>query len=186
MFACMPAALESQGDRNFVEQLYLENYGAMYRKARSILKSHADAEDAVEAAMLRILDHIPTLRKCNAASQRSYLIACARNAAIDRLRRDSRFDRFGDVQERLSVLPDEAPPTDALLIRSEQIQAIAAALKRLEPGMRELLRMKYFDEMSDAEIAQLLGVNRDSLRSRVNRARRKLGALLQEVDCDDQ
>ena len=106
MFACMLAALESEDDRNFVEQLYLENYGAMYRKARSILKSHADAEDAVEAAMLRILDHIPTLRKCNTASQRSYLIACARNAAIDRLRRDSRFDRFGDVQERLSVLPD--------------------------------------------------------------------------------
>ena len=52
--------------------------------------------------------------------------------------------------------------------------------------MRELLRMKYFDEMSDAEIAQLLGVSRDSLRSRVNRARRKLGALLQEVECDDQ
>ena len=90
------------------------------------------------------------------------------------------------MQERLSVLPDEAPPTDALLIRNEQIQAVAAALKLLEPGMRELLRMKYFDEMSDAEIAQLLGVSRDSLRSRVNRARRKLGALLQEVESDDQ
>ena len=43
MFACMLAALESEDDRNFVEQLYLENYGAMYRRARSILKSHADA-----------------------------------------------------------------------------------------------------------------------------------------------
>ena len=71
MFACMLAALESEDDRNFVEQLYHENYGAMYRKARSILRSHADAEDAVEAAMLRIIDHISTLKKCNAASQRS-------------------------------------------------------------------------------------------------------------------
>ena len=186
MFACMLVALESEDDRNFVERLYLENYGAMYRKTRSILKSHADAEDAVEAAMLRILDHIPTLKKCNAASQRSYLIACARNAAIDRLRRDSRLDRYADPQERISTLPDGAPPADTFLIRSEQIQAVAAALKRLEPGMRELLRMKYYDEMSDAEIAQLLGVSRDSLRNRVNRARRKLGALLQEVDCDDQ
>ena len=186
MFSCMLAALESEDDRNFVERLYLENYGAMYRKTRSILKSHADAEDAVEAAMLRILDHIPTLKKCNAASQRSYLIACARNAAIDRLRRDSRLDRYADPQERISTLPDGAPPADTFLIRSEQIQAVAAALKRLEPGMRELLRMKYYDEMSDAEIAQLLGMSRDSLRNRVNRARRKLGALLQEVDCDDQ
>ena len=50
MFACMLAALESEDDRNFVEQLYLENYGAMYRKTRSILKSHADAEDAVRWA----------------------------------------------------------------------------------------------------------------------------------------
>ena len=44
--------------------------------------------------------------------------------------------------------------------------------------------MKYFDEMRDAEIAQLLGISRDSVRSRVNRARRKLGALLQEVEID--
>ena len=131
MFACMLVALESEDDRNFVERLYLENYGAMYRKTRSILKSHADAEDAVEAAMLRILDHIPTLKKCNAASQRSYLIACARNAAIDRLRRDSRLDRYADPQERISTLPDGAPPADTFLIRSEQIQAVAAALKRL-------------------------------------------------------
>ena len=75
---------------------------------------------------------------------------------------------------------------DAALIRSEQIQAVAAALKRLEAAERELLKMKYFDEMSDAEIAQLLGINRDCLRSRVNRARRKLGALLQEVESDGQ
>ena len=37
MFACMLAALESEDDRSFVEQLYLENYGALYRRARSIL-----------------------------------------------------------------------------------------------------------------------------------------------------
>ena len=82
------------------------------------------------------------------------------------------------------MLPDEEAPLDAALIRSEQIQAVAAALKRLETAERELLKMKYFDEMRDAEIAQLLGISRDSVRSRVNRARRKLGALLQEVEID--
>ena len=186
MIACILAALDNEDDRSFVEQLYLNHYGLMYKKARSILKSHAEAEDAVEAAMLRILDRIPTLKACNAASQRSYLLTCARNAAIDRLRRDSKLDRFTDPQERLASLPDEAASVDAALIRSEQIQAVAAALKRLEAAERELLKMKYFDEMSDAEIAQLLGISRDSLRSRVNRARRKLGALLQEVESDDQ
>lgn len=185
MIAWIIAAIDNEDDRGFVERLYLSNYGLMYRKARSILKNHAEAEDAVEAAMLRILDRVPVLRACDAASLRSYLLTCARNAAIDRLRRDSKLDRFLGAQEEIAALPDGAPAVDAALIRREQIAAVAAALKRLPDAERELLKMKYFDEMSDAEIARLLGINRDSLRSRVNRARRKLGALLQEVESDD-
>lgn len=181
MIACIIAAIENQTDREFMEALYLENYALMYQKARSLLGSHHEAEDAVETAMLKLIDRIDLLRQCKAGSRRAYLLSCVRNAAIDSLRRQKKGYSFDDVNEKLERMPDDTA-VDEGLIRQAQIHSVACALKRLPPRERELLKMKYFDEMPDAEIAALIGVSRDGLRNRINRARRKLAALLQEVE----
>ncbi len=181
MIACIIAAIENQTDREFMEQLYQENYALMYQKARTLLKSHHEAEDAVEVAMLKLIDRISLLRKCRAGSRRAYLLSCVRNAAIDSLRRQKKGYSFDDVNEKLERLPDNAA-VDEGLIRQAQIHSVACALKQLPPQQRELLKMKYFDEMPDEEIAALIGVSRDSLRNRINRARRKLAAQLKEVE----
>lgn len=179
MIACIIAAIENQSDREFVESLYLQNYALMYQKARTILGGHHAAEDAVETAMLKLIDRIALLRGCNAASRRAYLLSCVRNTAIDMLRRGKKGYSFEDVNEKLERMSD-GEGVDEGLMRQAQIHSVARALKRLPERERELLKMKYFDEMTDSEIAALIGVSRDSLRNRMNRARRKLGALLRE------
>ena len=88
-------AIENESDRNFIERLYVQNYAVMLQKAKGILKSTQRAEDAVEAVMLKLIDRIHLLRGCNRASLRSYLVSCAKNAAIDRMRRDARLQSFG-------------------------------------------------------------------------------------------
>lgn len=59
---------------------------------------------------------------------------------------------------------------------------MADALERLRPRERELLRMKYYEELSDAEIAGLLNLTPSTIRSNLTRARRRLGALLKEAN----
>lgn len=184
MIACIIAAIENQSDREFVEALYLENYALMYQKARTILKSHHAAEDAVDTAMLKLIDRIELLRRCSVASRRAYLLSCVRNAAIDMLRRGKKGYSFVDVNEQLERISDGGS-VDEGLMRQAQIHSVACALRRLPDRERELLKMKYFDEMTDGEIAALIGVSRDSLRNRMRRARRKLGALLQEEEVDN-
>lgn len=183
MLASAIAAIESESDRNFIEDIYLKYHAPMYRKALSLLHNSHDAEDAVEAAMLKLIDRMELLRGCNRASLRSYLISCAKNAAIDRLRRSSRQYSFDDVQAKIDAIPDERE-VDAGLLRASQASAMADALLRLPERERELLRMKYYEELSDREIAEILGIRAGSIRTCLMRARRKLGEILKEAEID--
>ena len=179
MLTSIIASIESESDRQFIEDIYLRYRGVMYRKALSLLRNPHDADDAVETAMLKLIDKIDLLRGCNRASLRSYLISCAKNAAIDRIRRVSRTDCFGDLPENPSA-PDEA--VDSALLRIDAAEAMADALMKLPDRERELLRMKYYEELPDREIAQLLGIRLSNIRTYLTRARKKLGTILKEAE----
>ena len=69
---------------------------------------------------------------------------------------------------------------DTGLIREEQIQAVIKALEALDDRERLVLRMKYYDRMTEAEIARLFGMSRSGIRNVIDRARRHVGAQLQE------
>ena len=178
-------AIENESDRAFMENLYRRHYPLMYRKALAMTRSAADAEDVVEAAILRLIDRIELLRACKPMSLRSYLLSCVKNAAIDKLRRDNtqfkRLYTFDDSQDKLNAVPDGAE-VDAGLLHAAQVDAIMDALARLPDRERELLRMKYYEELSDREIAATLGLNPSSIRTYLLRARRKLGAILKEAE----
>ena len=122
MLAMAIAAIENEGDRALVEALYTDYYALMLRKAQSMVRERQAAEDVVEAVMLRLIDKIELLRGCNPPSLRSYLIACVRNEAIDRLRREGRWRSPGDADERLNhtfeVTPGVLADESAAMLRS--------------------------------------------------------------------
>lgn len=181
MLAWAMLAIESESDREFIERLYAQNYAAMFQKARGILKSHQRAEDAVEAAMLKLIDRIELLRGCNPPSQCSYLLTCVRNEAISQLRKDSKLYP-GDAEEALRTLPDGDEAVDAKLLYRERVQALVKALQRLPERDCLALRMKYYENMSDAEIGAILGVKPDTVRSLIGRARKRAFELLREEE----
>jgi RNA polymerase sigma-70 factor (ECF subfamily) len=180
MLAMAIAAIENDGDRSLVESLYTKYYALMLRKAQSMVRDRQSAEDVVEAVMLRLIERIDLLRGCNRASLRSYLVACVRNEAIDRLRRTGRIQPLDDAESQLGELPDDAPGAEIRLIREAQIQAVVRALEALDDRERLALRMKYYDRMTEGEIARLFGMSRSGIRNVIDRARRHVGAQLQE------
>lgn len=183
----MIQTIADETDRAFMERLYSAYRAPMYRKALSIVRNHHDAEDAVEAAVLRLIDKIELLRGCGRVSLRSYVLSAAKNAAIDLLRRSNRAPMytFDDAEARMNAIPDRIEADDELL-RAADVAAMADALSRLPDRERELLRMKYYEELDDAEIGRILGLGRDSVRPCLTRARRRLRAVLKEVDSHAQ
>ena len=180
MLTAVIAAIENEDDRSLIESLYADYYVLMLHKAQSMVRDRQAAEDVVESVMLRLIDRIELLRGCNRASVRSYLVTCVRNEAIDRMRREKKTQSLDDAEERLRKLPDESPQLDTSLIREEQIQAVIKALEALDDRERLALRMKYYDRMTEGEIARLFGMSRSGIRNVIDRARRHVEAQLQE------
>ena len=137
--------------------------------ALSILRSRADAEDAVQTAALRGLERLPTYDE--ARPFKGWWFAILRNSCIDSLRRARRFPAAALDGEIADVRPQETPP---------DWDALDRALDTLSGDHREIVRLRYFAELSYAEIAETLSIPAGTVMSRLHHARRTLAAALKE------
>lgn len=167
-----------EDDRAFMEALYRRYGRLMFAAARRCLNSGTEAEDAVQTALLSLLGRVEQLRTMGEAALAGYIRAAARNAALNILREQERGERR---REKLSQDPPELAPTmDELLVLYERRSALRAVLERMRPEERVLLEGKYLLHRSDAELAEILGCQTDSVRMKLTRARRAALKMLRE------
>lgn len=150
--------------------------GRVEREARSTLLHFCTgylgevdaAEDAVQDVLARLV-----ATEGEPSSPRAWLLRVARNVCLDRLRtRAARPDGA-----RLATSFDVARETAGHATRmagAEQQGEVGAALARLDADARELLRLRYAEELTRAEIAELLGVDETLVKSRLYEAVEKL------------
>jgi RNA polymerase sigma-70 factor, ECF subfamily len=144
-----------------------------------ILGSHADAEEAVQETFIRLARSAESFRGDAALS--TWLFRVAHNVCTDRIRHEARRPRtpVADVAELA-----EAPSTDeqqAADARAE-IGEVGRALARLDETSRTLLLLVAVDGLSYAEAAVATGHAVGTVKSRVSRARVRLGELLEETE----
>jgi RNA polymerase sigma-70 factor (ECF subfamily) len=87
--------------------------------------------------------------------------------------------------EALARMQDPADPAELLESR-EQVRRLARALDLLPEGQRDVLRLAFLEGRSYQEIAGLLGISEGNVKTRVNRARSRLRALLQRRESPEQ
>ncbi len=76
------------------------------------------------------------------------------------------------------LLSQDASPVDGM-IREEMRQRVRQALERLKPQDREVLVLRYLEQLSPAEVAAVLGIKEGAVKTRQTRALVRLGELLQ-------
>lgn len=141
---------------------------AMYRAARSVLDSDADAEDAVAQAVLQAWQSLDRLRDKNAA--RPWLIKIAVNCAHAQRRRQGKMVCLDELPREPAA--PEAPCYDGLW------EAVCA----LPPERRAAVVLFYYEDMPVDQIARCLGVPQGTVKSRLSRARKQLKEML----CDKE
>ena len=140
-------------------------YGFIFRR----IPDQSIAEDLTSTTFQRALENVRRAEFRN-DSFGGWLYRVAANAVVDHTRRDRHFVSLGEVSE-------EDEPGDLAL------DALAAALDRdqlrrallsLSAGHRELLVMRYYDDLTTAELCAAFGCSRDALAVRLHRALRAL------------
>ena len=150
------------------DRLYRSSRDDVYAYVAGLLRDPTAAEEVTAAAFER------AYRKRNRfdperGEPRAWLFGIARNAALDELRRRAR-------QTELTAEPADLDSlsTEEGAAHSERRLAVSVALERLQPGERELIALKFFAGLTNAEIAQVLGLTESNAGTKLHRAMTKL------------
>ena len=142
-------------------EIYQRYADVVYRAALRVTGSPADAEDVLQTVFLRLLNRDDLAETARAPE--AYFRRAATNAAIDVIRRRaSRAERA--VDEQLS-----APPGPPLLK-----ERLRRAIAQLQPRDAELFALRYIEGVSNSELAEMLGMERVTVGTRLHRIRRML------------
>lgn len=158
---------EDQAGRQFTEAARTHG-GAMFRAARAVLDSDADAEDAVGEAILHAWRSWDKLKDPSAV--RTWLLKITVNCAYTQRR------KLG----RVAVVEDMEPYLGAAVDRP--YEDLWEAVSALPPEERLAVTLFYYEDMTTDQIARTAGVSRGAVRSRLHRARARLKKLLGEGD----
>lgn len=167
-------------DRARFHAVYRQNGRAVLGYA---LRRVVDPEDAAEVVAETFLVAWRRLAEVPPAGDaRPWLLAVARRVLANHRRGRRRRDRLG---ERLrGELAGMAPPcSEGELVQSH---AVRLALARLADDDRELLTLTSWDGLTPSELAVVLAVPAATVRTRLHRARRRLGAELEEMGVVDR
>jgi RNA polymerase sigma-70 factor (ECF subfamily) len=148
-----------------IEELYAASYRRLLGQLIGVTGSVAEAEDVVQEAFVRGLDH--PARLLGADNPEAWLRTVAVNLARSRWRR---AQRLVGLAPRLVEEPRDAD-TDGNL-------ALLDALRRLSAGQREVIALHHLADLTVEQVADTLGLPTGTVKARLSRGRAVLATLL--------
>ena len=174
-----------QGDAAAFGELVDRHRSAVYRAALAALGSHAEAEDAAQDAFLLAYRRLASFR--GDASFKTWLLTIAWHQAINRRRSLTRAWRRmvgpkgGDeADERIECVTASGPTPEQAAGAAQLRRAIAAAIRRLSPTLRDALLLTQSAGYSYEEMGAMLRAPVGTIKWRVSEARRRVRQSLQE------
>jgi RNA polymerase sigma-70 factor (ECF subfamily) len=157
-----------------IENLVLEHTRLVYRIAYAVLRSHQDAEDAVQETFVRVLRY--SARLAAVENPKTWLARIAWRVAIDRSKsfrrkREVSLEDAGTAHDEFAA-PERS--ADEKVHSARMSLALEKLIAALPKKLREPLILSTLEEMSPREVAAILGINEAAVRSRVFRARQIL------------
>lgn len=140
-----------------------------YPVARSIVGEHSLAEDALQTAWPKVLQSISGFRGGPTACR--WVQTIVANSARDILRQRRRRGEVALMETQVEDLArDPAPDPEAQVDEQQLLQILREMVKRLPPPYREVVELRFEQELSTAETARRLDISLSSVATRLHRA----------------
>ncbi|MGB0372675.1 MAG: RNA polymerase sigma factor [Opitutales bacterium] len=149
-----------------------EHYTGLLKFATSLSKDSDAARDLVQHTFMQLSRYHHSLR--DKSKVRSWLNQILYREFLKRRRKDQRLVIEEDQSPTFTLL--ESAPERHLF--DDEIEAVRSSVERLDPVFRDAVRLRYFDGLDYAEIADRLKVPVGTIMSRLSRARNRLADML--------
>jgi len=170
----------AEASRDEFETTVREQARLVYKVAYSVLRNHHDAEDVAQETFLRFLRQ--RKRWAEIRDRRAWLATVAWRVALDRKRLPAEVT-LEDAVEVVSKLRADGAPVDEIASRREMMALVERLVGSLPRDLRDALILSTTEDLTSAEISQVLGIPEGSVRNRLLRGReilrQKLAALLE-------
>jgi RNA polymerase sigma-70 factor (sigma-E family) len=157
-----------------VIELYSLHYGALVRLAAMLLRDTPTAEEVVQDAFIAMHDGWDRLRDTEKA------LAYMRQAVVNRSRSVLRHRMV--VEKNLQKPSPDMPSAEVGALTLLERSAVVAALRDLPERQREAIVLRYYADLSEAEIAAAMNISRGAVKSHTSRGMAALRAALEQDD----
>jgi RNA polymerase sigma-70 factor (sigma-E family) len=169
----MMAVVEVEPADELVD-LYRSQYRSLVRLAALLLDDVGSSEEAVQDAFVSM--HRAWDRVRDPSRRLAYLRSAVLNGARSRMRKRA-------VRRRLEPVPpvgESAESAETAALLAEEHREVLAALRKLPTRQRECLMLRYYLDLSEADIAATLGISAGSVKTHTHRGMAALTRALEE------
>jgi RNA polymerase sigma factor (sigma-70 family) len=158
----------------YFSMLYRKYSNKVYGKCISILKNEDEARDAVQDIFMKIMLNLASFGEKSQFS--TWIYSITYNYCIDLIRKRKKEKvLFSEDIERVPDVPEDEVPDEYLM--EMDVRQLKTVLETLATDDRMILLMKYHDDMSIRDIAEVIGKTESAVKMKIKRAKHKAQEL---------
>jgi RNA polymerase sigma-70 factor (ECF subfamily) len=164
------------GDRLAMQALYARHHVKVFRFVLRLVRNEASAQDLISEVFLDVWRQAARFEGRSAVS--TWILAIARFKALSSVRRRKEAQLDEEKAERIE---DEADTPEVALQKKDTGEVLRQCLAKLSPDHREIIDLVYYHEKSVEEVAEIVDIPENTVKTRMFYARKKLAELLKQA-----
>jgi RNA polymerase sigma-70 factor (ECF subfamily) len=169
----------ASGDKLAMQVLYARHHVQTYRFLLRLVGDEAQAEDLVSEVFFDVWRNAHQFQGNSRVS--TWILAIARFKALSALRR-RKDDELDD--DAAAAIPDLADDPEIAVQKKDRVAIMRQCLSHLSLAHREIIDLAYYQDKPINEVAEILGVPENTVKTRMFHARRRLSELLAQAGID--
>lgn len=169
--------IDSVEERNKLEALYLKYHRYIFYIANDMLKNTHEAQDTVQMVILKMVNYLDRIDAIECNKTKHLIVTITKSTAVDIIRKREKLTYL--CPEAFEEMDDlQSPASDDIVIRLSETKALLEKLSEIRGEYADILTLKYYQDLSDKEIADILCISHDNVRTRLSRAKKALKKIM--------
>ena len=167
------------GDAAAMQQLFARHHVRLYRFVLRLVRDESLAEDLISEVFLDVWRQADRFERRSSVA--TWLLAIGRYKALSALRKKP---QHAADDEQTAAIPDPADTPEQAMQKTDKAEILRACLDGLSVEHREIVDLVYYHEKSVEEVAEIVGIPANTVKTRMFYARKRLSELLKAAGVD--